>query len=120
MGQRQAGHASHHKSLVKQWSRAACLLICLFTGGCSEGAKLVQETEAGGIVTYPFKGESGYMFTRFRQGAIELIEKRCNGRYTILKEGEAKGRNRVVQNAVGEQEAVSERRWGIQFQCKQP
>lgn len=108
----------HHKILLKRWSRAGFLLLCLLAAGCSEGAKLVQETETGGIVTYPFKGDSGYLFTKFRAEAIELIEKRCGGRYKILKEAETKGRSRIVQDALGAQEAVSERRWGVQFQCK--
>lgn len=95
-------------------------MLFLLVLGCSEGAKLVQETPAGGIVTYPFKGESGYLFTKFRAEAIELIEKRCGGagQYKIVKEAEAKGRSRIVQDATGGQEAVSERRWGMQFECK--
>jgi hypothetical protein len=114
---RKAAHIHYHKSAMKR-SRAAFLLVLVLAAGCSEGAKLVQETEAGGIVTYPFKGENGYMFTGFRKEAIELIEKRCGGRYKILKEAEARGRSRVVQDALGGQEAVAERRWGLQFQCK--
>jgi hypothetical protein len=104
--------------LRKYGSRASILLLFLCAVGCSEGAKLVQETDKGGIVTYPFKGDTGAAFSRFRAEAVELMEKRCGGKYKILKEAEAKGRSRVVQDALGGQEAVSERRWGIQFECR--
>ncbi|MBI5410572.1 MAG: hypothetical protein HZA21_01120 [Nitrospirae bacterium] len=103
---------------MKLWSRAIVLAVLLCCSGCSEGAKLVQETDQGGIATYPFKGESGYMFTKFRQEAIDLIEQRCGGRYLIVKEGEAMGRTRVSQVVEGAPEAVRERRWGLQFRCK--
>lgn len=107
----------YFKSVMERWSRGALLLI-LLAAGCGEGAKLVQETESGGIVTYPFKGDRGNVFTPFRAEALELIEKRCGGRYTIVKEAEARGRSRVVESAAGVQETIAERRWGIQFQCK--
>jgi hypothetical protein len=102
---------------MERWSRVIMMLAWFLLAGCSEGAKLVQETESGGVVTYPFKGENGYMFAKFRAEAIQLIEQRCAGRYTIVKEAEAKGRNRVMEIA-GQQEQVTERRWGMQFRCK--
>lgn len=85
--------------------------------GCSEGARLMQETETGGVVVYPFKGESGYLYSTFRKGAFEIIEQRCPAGYTVVKEAEAKGRIRI-QELAGTQEAIAERRWGIQFRCK--
>jgi len=84
---------------------------------CGEGAKLVQETETGGIVTYPYKGESGYVFSKLRKDAFELIEERCPAGYAVVKEAEAKGRVRI-QEQPGGPEAIAERRWGIQFRCK--
>jgi hypothetical protein len=102
---------------MEGWSRAVLLAALLVVAGCGEGAKLVQETDSGGIVTYPFKGENGYLFTKFRKDAFGIIEERCQGRYTVVKEAEARGRTRIVENAGG-QEAVTERRWGIQFRCK--
>jgi hypothetical protein len=105
---------------MKPWSRALALAVLVCFAGCSEGAKLVQETDQGGIVTYPFKGENGHLFTKFRQEAIAMIEDRCKGRYSITKEGEAKGRTRVVETATGGPDEIVERRWGLQFKCKQP
>nr|MBI3612975.1 hypothetical protein [Nitrospirota bacterium] len=105
---------------MKQWSRPflpLMLLAWMGATGCSEGAKLMKETETGGIVVYPFKGESGYMYSKFRKDAFEIIEQRCPAGYTVEKEAEAKGRVRV-QELAGTQEAIAERRWGIQFRCK--
>jgi hypothetical protein len=97
------------------------LLVCLGVmggaAGCSEGAKLMQDTETGGIVVYPFKGESGYMYSSFRKDAFGIIEQRCPAGFTVVKEAEAKGRVRI-QEMAGTQEAIAERRWGIQFRCK--
>ena|SRR6185436_17919822 len=111
----------HHKSPGKPGSRALSLALSLALlaslAGCEGGAKLIQETDSGGIVTYPFKGDNGYMFTKLRKEAFEIIEQRCNGAYTIVKEAEAKGRTRINEVA-GTQEQVTERRWGLQFRCK--
>jgi len=108
----------YHRTCMKRWSRAAALALLLVCTGCSEGAKLVQESDSGGVVTYPFKGENGYLFSRFRTEALEMIEKRCKGAYRIVREGEAIGRSRVVDTPGGS-EVIGERRWGLQFRCKQ-
>lgn len=99
------------------WSSACLLALCLLLAGCSEGAKLVQVSDRGGIVTYPYKEQVGSIATKFRSDAVHLMEDHCKGGYTIVREGEAKGRNRVVENQ-GVPEIISEHRWGIQFQCK--
>jgi hypothetical protein len=83
---------------------------------CAEGVKLAQETESGGIVTYPFK-ESGHLLSPFRKEALQMIGKRCRGASRIVREGEAKGRSRINENPAGG-EVIHERRWGIQFECK--
>lgn len=109
----------YHKSPMKAGSRALVLAALAWVlTGCGEGAKLVQETESGGTVTYPFKSDPG--IGGFRKEALALIEQRCGGSYTIVKEGEAKGRTRVTEVAgvVGSQDAITERRWGIQFAFK--
>jgi hypothetical protein len=102
---------------MKIWSSLAALFFIALTG-CAEGAKLVQERENGGVVAYPFKGEQGSMLSSFRQDALDLMKEKCGGLYTIVREGETKGRSRVVGAVEGAQEVVQERRWGIQFQCK--
>jgi hypothetical protein len=102
---------------MKIWSSLAVLFVIVLVG-CAEGAKLVQEREDGGVVAYPFKGEQGAMLSSFRQDALALMNEKCRGPYTIVREGETKGRSRVVGAVEGAQEIVQERRWGIQFQCR--
>ena len=101
---------------MKIWSSLICALV-LFLTGCGEGAKLVQDTGDGGVVTYPFQGEQGSLLSPFREEALTLMRGKCGGSYTIAREGEAKGRARVV-GVEGSQEFVQEQRWGIEFRCK--
>lgn len=102
---------------MKRWSRAGLLGIALVMGGCGEGAKLVQVTATGGVVTYPFKGDS-HLVSSFRSDAFQLIDKQCAGAYSIVREGEAKGRSRIAGPVQGAEEVIRERRWGIEFRCK--
>jgi hypothetical protein len=102
---------------MKIWSRLAVLFV-IALAGCGEGAKLLQEREDGGVVAYPFMGEQGPMLSSFRQDALALMKEKCGGPYTIMQEGETKGRTRMASPVEGAQEIVQERRWGIQFRCK--
>lgn len=102
---------------MKNWSSLCCAVL-LILSGCAEGAKLVQRDDGGGVVTYPFKGEQGHMLSSFRKDALRLMKDACDGSYTVVREGEAKGRARVVGGIEGGQEVVRERRWGIEFRCK--
>jgi hypothetical protein len=101
---------------MKTWS-SLWLLFAIALAGCAEGAKLVQDNGDGGVVAYPFKGEQGSMLSSFRKDAMALMKGKCGGVYTIVREGETKGRSRVA-GTVGGQEIVQERRWGIEFRCK--
>ena len=107
----------YDKSRMKTWSSLGCALALLLAG-CAEGAKLAQDNEDGGIVTYPFKGEQGAMLSPYRTEALAMIREKCQGAYSIIREGEAKGRARVAGAVEGGQEIVRERRWGIDFRCK--
>lgn len=102
---------------MKIWSSLALPMVILLLG-CAEGAKLVQEREDGGVVSYPFKGEQGSMLSSFRKDAMALMKEKCGGLYTIVREGETKGRSRMASPVEGAQEILRERRWGIEFQCK--
>jgi hypothetical protein len=102
---------------MKNWSSLGWALV-LVLAGCAEGAKLAQRSQEGGGVTYPFKGDQGPMLSSFRKDALGLMKDTCGGSYAIVREGEAKGRARVVGGTEGGQEVVRERRWGIEFHCK--
>lgn len=104
---------------MKGRSRAAVLAAAVLLAGCAEGVKIIQEHDNGGIVVYPFKEGQGPMLSSFRKEALAQMKEKCHGRsYTIIREGEAKGRARVNSPVEGAQEIVQERRWGIEFQCK--
>jgi hypothetical protein len=107
----------YDRKCKKIWSSLA-VLLALTLAGCGEGAKLLQEREDGGIVAYPFTGEQGEMLSSFRTDALALMKEKCGGPYTIVREGETKGRTRIVSPVPGSEEIVRERRWGMQFQCK--
>lgn len=102
---------------MKTWSSLFVLLVVALAG-CGEGAKLLQERDDGGVVAYPFIEEQGPMLSSFRTEALALMKEKCGSLYTILQEGETKGRSRIVSPMAGAEEVVQERRWGIQFQCK--
>ncbi len=78
----------------------------------------MHEEQEGGVVVYPFKTDQGHMLSSFRKEALALMTKKCGGPYTIVREGETKGRSRVAGSVEGAQEIVLERRWGIQFRCR--
>ena len=102
---------------MKRWSRVGLLVLTLVVAGCGEGAKLIQVTDTGGVVSYPYKGDN-HLVSGFRTEAFQLIDKQCAGAYSIVREGEAKGRTRVAGPVQGAEEAIRERRWGIEFRCK--
>ncbi|MDF0651824.1 MAG: hypothetical protein CV081_08530 [Nitrospira sp. LK265] len=105
--------------MIKFWLKTAAAATCLVVGGCAAGAKIVQEHDRGGVVIYPFKDEEGPMLSSSRKDALDLMKEKCGDRsYRIVREGEAKGRRRVVGPPDEGQEPVEERRWGIQFECK--
>jgi hypothetical protein len=105
--------------MTTSWLKTVLGVACLAVGGCADGAKIVQQHDAGGVVIYPFKEGQGPILSSFRKEALDLMKEKCGGSsYSILREGEAKGRTRVVSPLDGAQELVEERRWGIQFECK--
>jgi hypothetical protein len=100
------------------WSRGLILVLLLAGVGCAEGAKLVQVTDTGGIVTYSLKKDSESIYSSpYRAEAIKLIEDHCQGAYLIVREGETKGESRM-SNVEGEDTVVTRRFWGLQFRCK--
>jgi hypothetical protein len=105
---------------MKIWSRVLFLALPAIGTGCGgDGVRLVQDLDNGGVVVYPFKSDQGHMLSTFRKDAVRLIEEKCPGGHTIVREGETKGRSRLAGPIqAGGGEIIQERRWGIQFQCK--
>lgn len=105
--------------MVKSRLKIVVAAVCLAVGGCADGAKIVQQHDSGGVVVYPFKEGQGPMLSSFRKDALDIMKEKCGGRsYSIVREGETKGRARVVSPLEGADELIEERRWGIQFECK--
>jgi hypothetical protein len=103
----------------KSWSSVVATIAVFTLVGCAGGVKFVQEHENGGVVVYPFRGDQGSLLSSFRTEALALIQEKCGSRsYTIIREGEARGRSRVVSPMEGQEEVIQERRWGIQFLCE--
>lgn len=107
-----------HKKKLSRGSRAALFPLLFSLAGCAGSATLVQESDHGGIVVYPFKGEQGALLASFRKDALSVMKEKCGGAYAIIREGETKGRVRAAGPVEGAQEVVQERRWGIEFRCK--
>lgn len=108
----------HNRNRMNVWSRALGAGLLLYLLGCAEGAKLMQEREHGGIVVYPLKDGQSAVLSSFRKEAMALARNKCGGSYSIVREGETKGRLRLAGAVEGAQEMVRERRWAIQFECK--
>jgi len=85
--------------------------------GCMGGARLVQVTDNGGVVTYPLKKDRESIYSPFRSEALKLIEEQCHGSYRIVKEGETQG---VTRNSgLDADDLLTSRRfWGLQFRCR--
>jgi hypothetical protein len=98
----------------------ALLTVLLFSmAGCSEGAKLVRETDSGGVVTYLYREErGGVLGSRYRRDALQIVEKKCPAGYTVLREGEAQTSQSVSGVIEGTEDEPTGRRWAIQFRCK--
>lgn len=111
------GLSAYDTNSMKNRSRYLLLSLIVACQGCGEGAKLLQTSEQGGVAVYPFRPETGALTSSLRRDALRLIEEHCGRHYTIVREGETKGRSRI-HDVQGAQEVIQERRWGIQFECR--
>ncbi len=94
------------------------MLMGLMMGlpGCEGAVRVIRESPDSGVVTYVYKGEEGHLRSSNRAKAFEKMREACRGPYQVLKEGKAKGRQRMVEG-MGGAEILTESRWGIRFQC---
>ena len=101
------------------WSRAGVAFVVAMgfvMGGCGGGVQVIRESPDSGVVRYLYKGNDGHLSTSKRTEAFDKIREFCRGPYQVLKEGQTKGRQRVVEG-MGGTEVVTEDWWGIRFQC---
>ena len=100
-------------------ARVCVAALLLSVSGCSEGAKLARETDAGGVVTYLYREDRGGMLgSRYRRDALQIIEKKCPAGYAVAREGQAQGTRSVSGIMEGTEDELTGRRWAIQFRCK--
>ena len=85
--------------------------------GCGMGVRLVTDGATGGAVFYLYDEYKGHLLSSNRGEALAQIKKFCVGSYDVTREGQARGRRRVVEG-VGGSEIIAEQWWGIRFQCK--
>ena len=103
---------------MKSWSSLMSLVMCALLSACGDGAILVKDSDHGGVVVYPYRAEQGTLLSTFRKDAMRIIDHKCPGGHTIVREVETKGRLRQASPIAGSSDVVEERRWGIQFECK--
>lgn len=103
---------------MKNWSSLIGLTMGMLLAGCGDGAILVKDSDHGGVVVYPYRPEQGTLLSSFRKDAMRLMDQKCPGGHTIVREGETKGRLRQASPIAGSSDVVEERRWGVQFECK--
>jgi len=94
------------------------LFVVLVFPGCSDAVKLARETDNGGAVTYSYKSAEGPIFSPYRSRALEAIQKKCPGGYSIVREGPARASGTSSGLMEGTENEVRHQRWGVEFRCK--
>lgn len=102
----------------RSWWRVVGLAVVLASAGYAEGATLVHERAAGGVVTYAYEQDSGGpMLSGLRKDALGVMTNKCPSGDAILRESETRGYSLVSATTEGRGEVTTHRRWGLQFQC---
>ncbi|WHZ14801.1 MAG: hypothetical protein OJF52_001641 [Nitrospira sp.] len=101
----------------------AVLSVIIPASGCTSSAKLVAESERGGMVSYAYFNDQDILSSQSRRDALRLLEAKCPGGYLVTREGEIPRINRVVDQVwkgqISSDGQVSrEKQWAIQFTCK--
>lgn len=84
--------------------------------GCGSGVELIQEGMGQGVVQYRYQSFQNPLLVPLRAEAIAEIDRVCLGAYRIVREGQTRARERIVEGVAGP-EIVTEHWWGIRFQC---
>lgn len=85
--------------------------------GCGYEARLIRDTPAGGLVSFPVQTEADIFSSEGRRDALRLIREKCPQGSRIVKDGElpkvSQATDRVWRGQMG-----TDRVWGIQFVCE--
>lgn len=98
------------------WSRVVIALVFLGLGGCGGGVQLVKEGKRHGVVQYFYKRNKGYMLAEKRAEAFQAIQEFCNGPFDVVREGQTKDRQWIIEGVFGS-DVLVETWWGIRFRC---
>jgi len=85
--------------------------------GCQSEARIVRDTENGGLISYPFQTQAEVLSSAGRRDALRLISERCPGGSRILREGEIPKVSKAADRAWRGQMGM-DRLWGMQFVCE--
>ena len=98
----------------------ALVFVLAFVGGlsgCGHEARLIRDTQTGGLVSYPVQTDADVLSSEGRRDALRLIREKCPQGSRIVKEGElpkvSQATDRVWRGQMG-----TDRVWGIQFVCE--
>ena len=99
------------------------LIFAVIAGGCSSSAKLLNESDHGGTIVYPYFEEQDVLSSPNRRDALRLLDTKCPGGYRISREGQipriSKAVDQTWKGQVSRDGQVSrEKQWAIQFTCK--
>lgn len=90
--------------------------VVMGAAGCSTEATVLRQTQAGGVISYPFETESDILTAAGRGAAFRLIGEKCPHGSRIVKEGEIPKVSKKADRAWHGQ-ISSNRLWAIEFTC---
>lgn len=105
-------------SLYRHYLMPIVIVLLGLGLGCQSEAKIVRESESGGLVSYPFQTEAEVLSSAGRRDALRLITERCPEGSRILREGEIPKISKAADRAWRGQMGM-DRLWGIQFACEE-
>ena len=105
--------------MLAKWMLPVLLAGLTAGTGCMQGARFAEVDDQGGVVIFPLKKDRESIYSSpFRAEALAMIEKHCQGRYIITKEGETQPQTRM--SGLDADDILSTRRfWGLRFRCKE-
>lgn len=91
--------------------------VVVILNGCTHEASLQRETLQGGLVAFSIQSEADVLSSAGRRDALRVMEEKCPSGVRIIKEGEIPKVSKAADRVWGPQ-IGTDRKWGIQFECK--